>query len=192
MLFISIDVLTYFVCYYYKFLDELSWLLLLLFCFVNYWKDTDISFWGSITLEILKIIALCSTILNDFRPVFITINYTYLTFVHILFFITEYVLTLSIQYSAPTHLHILNLFISVQILTVFYFFFIFKPWISIFNYELWLFSVNKKKPIIQKVNESIIQKQNGCPRFKAYTVVINYVRASLYFSFQCISFNAYN
>lgn len=145
MLFISIDVLTYFVCYYYKFLDELSWLLLLLFCFVNYWKDTDISFWGSITLEILKIIALCSTILNDFWPVFITINYTFLTFVHILFFITEYVLTLSIQYSAPTHLHILNLFISVQLLTIFYFFFIFKPWISIFNYELWLFSVNKKK-----------------------------------------------
>lgn len=144
MLFISIDVLTYFVCYYYKFLDELSWLLLLLFCIVNYWKDTDRSFWGSITLEILKIIALCSTILNDFRPVFITINYTYLTFVHILFFITEYVLTLSIQYLAPTHLHILNLFISVQLLTIFYFFFIFKPWISIFNYELWLFSVNKK------------------------------------------------
>lgn len=77
MLFILIDVLMYFVCYYYKFLDELSWLLLLLFCIVNYWKDIDRSFWGLIILEILKIIVLCLIILNDFRLVFIIINYMY-------------------------------------------------------------------------------------------------------------------
>lgn len=57
-----------------------------------------------------------------------------------------------------------------------------------YDYLVWI----KKTPIIQKVNASIIPKQNGCPLFKADTAVINYVRASLYFSFQCISFNAYN